>query len=86
MNTINKQKLLELIAEIAPGRATAEHESNDNDKFLKKYNFRINSLPFDFYNDFINYWTKERHDKIIKNISNFINSSDYKMQKKHINN
>ena len=37
MNTINKQKLLELIAEIAPGRATAEHESNDNDKFLKNF-------------------------------------------------
>jgi hypothetical protein len=57
---------------------------DNNDKFLKKYNFEINSLPFDFYTDFINYWNKERHNKIIKNISNFINSSDYKMQKKHI--
>jgi hypothetical protein len=57
---------------------------DNNDKFLKKYNFEINSLPFDFYTDFINYWDKERHNKIIKNISNFINSSDYKMQKKHI--
>ncbi len=37
MSQINKQKLLELIAEIAPGRATAEHESNDNDKFLKNF-------------------------------------------------
>ena len=37
MNQINKQKLLELITEIAPGRATAEHESKDNDRFLKNF-------------------------------------------------
>jgi hypothetical protein len=37
MNQINKQKLLQLITEIAPGRATAEYESNDNDKFLKNF-------------------------------------------------
>lgn len=37
MSQISKQKLLELITEIAPGRATAEHESNDNDKFLKNF-------------------------------------------------
>jgi hypothetical protein len=37
MNHINKQKLLQLITEIAPGRGAAEHESNDNDKFLKNF-------------------------------------------------
>jgi hypothetical protein len=49
MNQINKQKLLELITEIAPGRATAEHESNDNDRFLKNFlpipNYRIALEP-----------------------------------------
>jgi hypothetical protein len=49
MNQINKQKLLELITEIAPGRATAEHESNDNDRFLKNFlpipNYRVALEP-----------------------------------------
>ncbi len=37
MSEFNKQKLLELIAEIAPGRGTAEEESNDEEKFLKNF-------------------------------------------------
>ena len=37
MSEFNKQKLLELIAEIAPGRGTAERESNDEEKFLKNF-------------------------------------------------
>ena len=37
MNDSKKQKLLELITEIAPGRGTAERESNDEEKFLKNF-------------------------------------------------
>jgi len=37
MNDLNKQRLLELIAEIAPGRGIAEQESNDEEKFLKNF-------------------------------------------------
>ena len=37
MSEFNKQKLLELIMDIAPGRGTAEHESDDEDKFLKNF-------------------------------------------------
>lgn len=33
----NKQKLLELIMNIAPGRGTAEHESDNQEKFLKNF-------------------------------------------------
>ena len=45
MSEINKQKLLELIVDIAPGRGTAEHESDNEEKFLKNFlpipNYRI---------------------------------------------
>ncbi|PHX54274.1 hypothetical protein CP500_017030 [Tychonema bourrellyi FEM_GT703] len=37
MSEINKQRLLELITNIAPGLGTAEQESNDQDKFLKNF-------------------------------------------------
>ncbi len=37
MNEFNKQKLLELIVDIAPGGATAEQESDNEDKFLKNF-------------------------------------------------
>ncbi len=37
MNKINKQRLLELLIKIAPGRATAEHESDNDDEFLKNF-------------------------------------------------
>lgn len=37
MSEFNKQKLLELIMDIAPGRGTAEHESDNQDKFLKNF-------------------------------------------------
>jgi hypothetical protein len=37
MSEINKQKLLELIVDIAPGQGTAEHESDDEEKFLKNF-------------------------------------------------
>ena len=37
MSEINKQKLLELIVDIAPGKGTAEHESDDEEKFLKNF-------------------------------------------------
>ena len=37
MNNIDKEKLLELIANIAPGRGTSEHESNDENLFLKNF-------------------------------------------------
>ncbi|MDQ2100717.1 MAG: hypothetical protein QQW96_24115 [Tychonema bourrellyi B0820] len=37
MSEINKQRLLELITNIAPGLGTAEQESNDEDKFLKNF-------------------------------------------------
>ena len=37
MSEFNKQKLLELIAEIAPAGGTAEGESNDEKKFLKNF-------------------------------------------------
>ena len=37
MSEINKQKLLELIMNIAPGRGTAEHESDNEEKFLKNF-------------------------------------------------
>ena len=37
LENLEKQKLLELIANIAPGRGTAEHESNDENIFLKNF-------------------------------------------------
>jgi hypothetical protein len=37
MSEINKEKLLELIVDIAPGQGTAEHESDDEEKFLKNF-------------------------------------------------
>jgi hypothetical protein len=37
MSELNKQKLLELIIEIAPGRATAERESDNEETFLKNF-------------------------------------------------
>jgi len=37
MSELNKQKLLELISEIAPGLGTAEHESDNKEKFLKNF-------------------------------------------------
>jgi len=37
MSEFNKQKLLELIMDIAPGRGTAEHESDNQEKFLKNF-------------------------------------------------
>ena len=37
MSEFNKQKLLQLITEIADGRGTAEGESNDEEKFLKNF-------------------------------------------------
>jgi hypothetical protein len=37
MSEFNKQKLLELIVDIALGRGTAEHESDDDEKFLKNF-------------------------------------------------
>ncbi|PZV25491.1 MAG: hypothetical protein DCF12_14680 [Snowella sp.] len=37
MPEVNKQKLLELIVDIAPGQGTAEHESDDEQKFLKNF-------------------------------------------------
>ena len=37
MSEFNKQKLLELIRDIAPGLGTAEHESDNQDKFLKNF-------------------------------------------------
>lgn len=37
MSEVNKQKLLELIVSIAPGQGTAEHESDDEQKFLKNF-------------------------------------------------
>ncbi|MFM5889013.1 MAG: P-loop ATPase, Sll1717 family [Dolichospermum sp.] len=37
MSNFDKQKLLELMAGIAPGKATAEHESNDDTVFLKNF-------------------------------------------------
>ena len=37
MSEINKHKLLELIANIAPGKGIAEHESNDHETFLKNF-------------------------------------------------
>lgn len=37
MSEFNKQKLLELIVDIAPGWGTAEHESDNEDKFLKNF-------------------------------------------------
>ena len=37
MSEFNKQKLLELIMDIAPGRGTAEHESDNQGKFLKNF-------------------------------------------------
>jgi hypothetical protein len=37
MSEINKHKLLELIANIAPGEGIAEHESNDHEIFLKNF-------------------------------------------------
>ncbi|MDH6060084.1 hypothetical protein NWP17_06470 [Chrysosporum bergii ANA360D] len=37
MSNFNKRKLLELIAGIAPGRGTAEHESDDETLFLKNF-------------------------------------------------
>ena len=37
MSEFNKKKLLELIMDIAPGRGTAEHESDNQEKFLKNF-------------------------------------------------
>ncbi|MEB3121777.1 MAG: hypothetical protein VKL41_11205 [Snowella sp.] len=37
MPEVNKQKLLELIVDIAPGQGTAEQESDDEEKFLKNF-------------------------------------------------
>ena len=37
MSNFNKKKLLELIVDIAPGRGTAEHESDDETLFLKNF-------------------------------------------------
>ena len=37
MSNFNKEKLLELLADIAPGRGTAEHESDDDTLFLKNF-------------------------------------------------
>ena len=37
MAEIEKKKLLELMREIAPGKATAEQESDDEDVFLKNF-------------------------------------------------
>jgi hypothetical protein len=37
MNNFNKRKLLQLIVDIAPGRGTAEHESDDETLFLKNF-------------------------------------------------
>lgn len=37
MSEFNKQKLLELIVNIAPGSGTAEHESDDEEQFLKNF-------------------------------------------------
>ena len=37
MSEFNKQKLLELIVDIAPGWGIAEHESYNEDKFLKNF-------------------------------------------------
>jgi len=37
MSEFNKPKLLELIINIAPGRGTAEHESDDEEQFLKNF-------------------------------------------------
>jgi hypothetical protein len=37
MSEINKQRLLESIADIAPGLGIAEHESDEEDKFLKNF-------------------------------------------------
>jgi hypothetical protein len=37
MSNFDKQKLLELMAAIAPGNATAENEGNDDDVFLKNF-------------------------------------------------
>ena len=37
MTILNKQKLLKLMSNIAPGKATAEQESNDEVTFLKNF-------------------------------------------------
>ncbi|WP_293075754.1 tetratricopeptide repeat protein, partial [Okeania sp. SIO3B5] len=37
MTNFNKKKLLEIMANIAPGRGVAEHESNDENIFLKNF-------------------------------------------------
>ncbi|NER05237.1 MAG: hypothetical protein F6K17_22905, partial [Okeania sp. SIO3C4] len=45
MTNFNKKKLLEIMANVAPGRGVAEHESNDEKTFLKNFlpvpNYRI---------------------------------------------
>ena len=37
MSNFDKQKLLELMENIAPGRGTAEHESDNEELFLKNF-------------------------------------------------
>lgn len=37
MSNFNKQRLLELMVEIAPGRGQAEHESDNEEQFLKNF-------------------------------------------------
>ncbi|MCC3407191.1 MAG: hypothetical protein JGK17_16655 [Microcoleus sp. PH2017_10_PVI_O_A] len=37
MSELNQQELLQLIGEIAPGMGTAEHESDNEEKFLKNF-------------------------------------------------
>jgi hypothetical protein len=37
MNNFNKRNLLQLIVDIAPGRGTAEHESDNEELFLKNF-------------------------------------------------
>jgi hypothetical protein len=49
MSQLNKPKLLELISEIAPGRGSAEHDSYDEEEFLKNFlpipNYRMALEP-----------------------------------------
>ena len=37
----------------------------DTNKIFRKYNYKIESLPSDIYDDFIKYWSLSRHNKIL---------------------
>jgi hypothetical protein len=55
----------------------------DTNKIFKKYDYKIESLPSDIYDDFIKYWSLSRHNKILNTVNNFFNSGHYQLQKKH---